>query len=282
MTGSSADRHVIVHAHIFKNAGTTFDFSLGRNFGEGFVDHREDDEFLKGRNDYLLDYLASNVQARALSSHSLHFRIQGNDRLQLHPVYFLRHPLARVWSVYRFEKQQTGTNTAGARRAKEMDLNAYVDWYLQEGSPATIRNVHTIFLSGEGPSPDNMDNKYAVAAAYLADLQADFGIVERYSDSMLVLEETLRDYFPDLDLAYIRRNVSAENPGQPVGESVEALLDKLEPDVALRLHELNEFDLSLYQQANARLDAQLSKVSNLEEKRQAFAERCRQLQAASS
>ena len=28
--------------HIFKNAGTTFDWSLRNNFGEGFLDHRED------------------------------------------------------------------------------------------------------------------------------------------------------------------------------------------------------------------------------------------------
>ena len=35
-------RHVLIHAHLFKNAGTTFDFSLQRSFGEQFVDHRDD------------------------------------------------------------------------------------------------------------------------------------------------------------------------------------------------------------------------------------------------
>ena len=35
-------RHILLHGHIFKNAGTTFDWSLERSFGEAFLDHRED------------------------------------------------------------------------------------------------------------------------------------------------------------------------------------------------------------------------------------------------
>jgi len=38
-------RHVLVHAHIFKNAGTTFDFSLSRFFGHDFVDHPKTGNF---------------------------------------------------------------------------------------------------------------------------------------------------------------------------------------------------------------------------------------------
>ena len=35
-------RHIILHGHIFKNAGTTFDWSLQKNFGKNFLDHRKD------------------------------------------------------------------------------------------------------------------------------------------------------------------------------------------------------------------------------------------------
>lgn len=277
---TAPERQVLVHAHIFKNAGTTFDASLRRQFGDGFVDHRDDQAFLKDRNTYLLDYLAQHPQVQALSSHSLHFRITGQPGMTLHPVYFLRHPLARVWSVYRFEKAQTGVDTEGARRAKELNLNSYVDWYLQEGSPATIRNIHTIFLSGTGPSPDHMDNKYQAAARYLASGQAYICLVERYMDSMLVLEEMLGDVFTGLDLAWVRRNVSTSKPAQPVGESVNELLDQLDPAVALKLHESNDHDLALYQQANALLDARLGGIADLESKRRALAERCQALQAS--
>jgi len=274
---TATTRQVLVHAHIFKNAGTTFDASLRRCFGECFVDHRDDQAFLKDRNAYLLDYLGEHPQVQALSSHSLHFRITGQPGLTLHPVYFLRHPLARVWSVYRFEQAQTGVDTEGPRRAKELDLNRFVDWYLQEGSPATIRNINTIFLSGTGPSPDHMDDKYRAAAQYLASGQAHICLVERYMDSMLVLEEMLGNVFSGLDLAWVRRNVSTSKPSQPVGESVHELLDQLDPAVALKLHEGNEHDLALYHQANALLDARLADISDLERKRQALGERCQAL-----
>ena len=35
-------RKVIIHKHLFKNAGTTFDWSLHKNFGNDFCDHRDD------------------------------------------------------------------------------------------------------------------------------------------------------------------------------------------------------------------------------------------------
>jgi hypothetical protein len=271
-------RNVLIHAHIFKNAGTTFDYSLRRSFGEHFVDHRNDELFLQGRNNYLLEYLHANKQVQALSSHSMHFRIRGDEKIRLFPVYFIRHPLARVWSVYRFEKHQTGVNTEGARRAKEMDLNSYVSWYLEEGSPATIRNIHTIFLSGEGPSPDNMDRKFSLARDYLTEPGACFAVVERYVDAMLVLEDLLGDYFPDLDLAYVRKNVTAENPEQGLHASISNLLTLLDDEVKEKLQSANASDLALYQLVNDQLDASLAKIPRLEKKRMDLLKRCKVLE----
>jgi hypothetical protein len=39
---ASQERLVILHNHLFKNAGTTIDWSLGRELGSAFVDHRDD------------------------------------------------------------------------------------------------------------------------------------------------------------------------------------------------------------------------------------------------
>jgi len=271
-------RHVLVHAHIFKNAGTTFDFSLSRFFGHDFVDHREDREFLSGRNNYLLDYLAANTGVKALSSHSLHFRISGNDDIAVHPVYFLRHPIARVWSVYDFERRQTGVDTEGARRAKELDLNAYVSWYLEEGSPATIRNIHAIFLSGQGPSPDNMEEKVSQAKQYMKSPDVSFAVVERFDDSMVLLEKQLNGMFPGINLAYQKKNVTPSRSHMTLDESVSALMDKLDSDVADRLRIANAGDMALYAMANDRLNAGLGEMVDLESKQAAFAARCQSLQ----
>ena len=44
------DRDVIVHVHIFKNAGSSFDDTLLTNFKDAFVDHREDQLIRKDKN----------------------------------------------------------------------------------------------------------------------------------------------------------------------------------------------------------------------------------------
>ena len=66
-------RHVILHGHIFKNAGTTFDWSLERCFGEGFVDHRDDKTMRERRARHLAELVNDAPSLRALSSHHLCF-----------------------------------------------------------------------------------------------------------------------------------------------------------------------------------------------------------------
>lgn len=270
-------RKVLVHAHIFKNAGTTFDFSLRRFFGEGFVDHREDAALVAGRNAYLLDYLAGNPGVNSLSTHSLYFHVIGNEEIELVPVYFLRHPVARVWSVYQFEKRQTGVDTQGAKRAKELNLNDYVEWYLEQSSPATIRNIHTIFLSGGGPGPVDMASKFAAARDYLAGDRCHLAIVERYDDSMLLLEEALAPDFPGIDLSYVRKNVTTEDPDAVAEERANELLDHLDESVAEKLIEANDYDLRIYREVIKRIDEKIAE-NVIEDRRSDFQERCRKLQ----
>jgi hypothetical protein len=159
-----------------------------------------------------------------------------------------------------------------------MDLNSYVSWYLEQGSPATIRNIHTIFLSGEGPSPDNMDRKFSLARQYLCESGACFAVVERYVEAMLVLEEMLSDYFPGLDLAYVRKNITTDRPGQNLQASISNLMTLLDSDVKEKLQQANANDLALYQLANEQLDTMLGKISRLEEKKADLLKRCRALQ----
>ena len=60
--------HVIFHHHIFKNAGSTLDYSLARQF-PGLFMHLED-----GGNpiapEFLIKFLDANPHAKAISSHN--------------------------------------------------------------------------------------------------------------------------------------------------------------------------------------------------------------------
>ena len=44
--GHAPGMNILLHGHMFKNAGSTLDWSLRQNFGADFLDHR-DDEYLR-------------------------------------------------------------------------------------------------------------------------------------------------------------------------------------------------------------------------------------------
>jgi hypothetical protein len=140
-------RVVLAHGHIFKNAGTTLDWSLERNFGEAFLDHRDDKIMREHGTRHVSELLVQRPELKALSSHHLVHRMPEVEDCLIVPIYLLRHPIERIDSVYNFERRQEA-DTAGARAAKEKSFREYVAWRMQSGVPRTIRNYQTIYLAG--------------------------------------------------------------------------------------------------------------------------------------
>lgn len=269
-------RNIIVHAHIFKNAGSTFDWTLKRNFGDGFVDHREDAQMINGKMNYLRRYLEDHPRVVALGSHRIHFHIRNTGGLRFFPVYFLRDPIDRARSVYLFEKKQTGVDTQGSRMAKQLTFKEFMAWYLRPDAPATVRNAQTIYCSGTGlgERPDSIRH-----ALELVESNSLIGLVDRYDESMVLFEEILREAFPELDLAYVMRNVSQKS-GQAAAKDKRAeILEEL-GEVGDELIERNRHDLLIYKRAGELLDKRLGAVVDLERKLDEFRKRCQKLAGA--
>jgi len=112
----------------------------------------------------------------------------------------------------------------------------------------------------------------------LDDPQIYVGVVERYDESMLMLEHCLKKYFPTLDLSYQRKNVSPESKSEDYMNSVNALLQELDEDVAEKLKQANAFDLALYDRANQKLNVEMLEIPALQDKKVELANRCGQLQ----
>lgn len=267
------NRNVIVHVHIFKNAGSSFDDTLLTNFNEDFVDHREDN-LINNDKFFLENYLKKNKNVKAFSSHSVYHKPKGFNDTKLHTVYFLRHPIERIRSVYNFEKKQPEEDSSGAKMAKELDFNEYVAWRMQEKSPATIRNLQTIFLAGVGPQPDQMEKKFTLA---LETLRSSFliGIVDRYDESMVVFEEYLKQFFPNIDLSYIRKNITDTDIKASIEDKVKKINQQLDEPLGELVREKNKFDLILYEKANLLLDAKIGEIQTFEKKLNNFQERCK-------
>ena len=86
-------RFVILHYHIFKNAGSTIEEILGRSFGEGFArfDPLESDARVRGAD--LLCALERNPHLKAVSSHQIRYPMPKASGLIFFDLCFLRDPI---------------------------------------------------------------------------------------------------------------------------------------------------------------------------------------------
>ncbi len=266
-------KNILLHAHIFKNAGSSFDDALGSFFASSFVDHRDDQDVIDGKMNYLIEYFNSHPKISAFSSHSMHLQPKNTAKYRFHTVHLLRHPIERIKSVYSFEKKQIPATTNGSKKAKELNFNDYVAWYMSDDAPATVRNVQTIFLSGEGPSPLNMDSKFKQAQACMKKSNL-IGVVDRYDESMVIFEEYMKQFFSDIDLSYIRKNTTDKNIEISVEEKVSTLMDSLDEVVQKQVLDNNSLDMKLYEEANRQLNDKIDSIYDFKSKLDDFKSRC--------
>jgi hypothetical protein len=271
-------RHILLHGHIFKNAGTTFDWALRKNFGKNFLDHRKDKLMRAEGRAHLEELISADTDLCALSSHHMTRDLPEIENCQFIQVYLLRHPIERVRSVYDFERKQRGL-TPGAKAAKSKSFRDYVAWRMLPTVAHTIRNYQTLYLAGNHGLADDgqIATQYFPEAVAAVNQGSLIGLVERYDESMVMLEESLRESFPDLDLSYVAQNVSKgkrrkKAPLDGVARTLEDL-----GDLQSTIIDKNSFDLALYQMAVQRLDAKITHIDHFDDKLADFQERCQQL-----
>ena len=275
-------RNVIVHGHIFKNAGSSFDWSLERSFGSAFLDHRDDLAMRQGRAAHLAQLLRDAPDLVALSSHFLCYPLPEIEELCFHPVYLLRHPIERLASVYAFERRQDA-DTRGARAAKEKTFVDYVAWRLRKDVQRTLRDYQVSNVVGlhDVPSEVACCADWIRTAFDRIDACDCVGVVDRYDESMIVFEARLSPVFPGIDLAYVAQNVSAVRQAAALSARVRTVLDDL-GELAAEAIGHNTYDLALYRCANQKLDAALETLHDVEARLAAFRERCASLVARDS
>lgn len=214
-----AKRTIILHYHLFKNAGTSLDLILKRNFPERWVTR----EFPRNRGDnssMVADWIRSDPDAVAFSSHSMSGPLPVVEGVDIVSVIFLRDPVARIASAYRFERKQDAT-TVGANLAKQHDLEGYVRSRLAIPGDRQCRNFQTQRLATfvPGPEPELVRAKKALSLLSLV------GSVERFDDALLRLDEILKVRFPNFDATTAHTNVS-EKTSEQLDSSLKFLLEE--------------------------------------------------------
>jgi hypothetical protein len=244
-------RQIIVHYHIFKNAGSTVDDLLARKFPGVWGGIEGPNPWDTVSQTELLEYVLANPALRAISTHQARLPTPVHPGLQFFPLVFLRHPIDRVGSVYSFERRQPASSPGqGVQIARSQDLPGYVRWRLIEGHGAVIWNYQTVHLAGrerDMRTAHATREDFEVAKQRLSELPF-FGLVETFAESLQRMRAYLEPPFGTLEGGHGVHNRSPERKAT-LAERIAELEAVLGPGLYQELLEKNAFDLELYEHA---------------------------------
>lgn len=240
---TETERHVVLHYHLFKNAGTSVDKILKQHFKDGWAEHEGPGAGWKSEN--VGDYLVKHPAIKMLSSHTALLPVPELPNTVIYPIIFIRHPIDRIRSIYEFEHKQIA-ETEGAIMAKKTDLAGYINWRLDRKGDRSIRNFQTYRLAMATPAVEH-DKKLSELDRALKALETlpFVGIVEEFDTSLQKLEQMLKPLDPTINLKPTKANVTQKD-NQSLEQRLEKFTEELGVDLYAKVVENNAFDLKLY------------------------------------
>ncbi len=260
-------RNVLLHYHIFKNAGTTFERVLDENYGDAHIKFDGPFSFSVITQDQLSTIIQHHPTATACSSHQIHLPAPSAVSFRPIPVVFVRNPLLRIRSVFLFDKSR-------AEKASEQvplsdPLAGFEEWVAQKLSGdknlLQISNLQTNMLGrcyNLLPKAEEREGRVEfdlqLAINHLS-LVPCLGRVEYFDIDVSSFTETLAK----LDLPFVYQKRGAENVSSPdyqntVEERLRAMEHSLSPETWKKLHWLNHQDLALYDIAHEMVEKRLT------------------------
>jgi hypothetical protein len=245
-------KNIIVHYHVFKNAGSTVDYILKNNFYNAWAAYEGEKATSKITPQELANFIGHNPQIIAISSHHAIFPAPQIDGIRILPILFLRHPLDRVRSIYEFERrqgQEVGPISKGAEHAAKLPFSEYIKWRLDSSANGVIHNHQTTWLLHH-PRFNRLkiqESDYNLARQTLTALPF-FGLVERFDDSLGLMSYTLSKIGIKLDTSYQVMNSSSKSE-KPLELRLALMREAVGEGAWADLIERNRWDLMLYDRA---------------------------------
>jgi hypothetical protein len=257
-------RPIVLHFHIFKNAGMTFGWILENNFGKDHV--RMDDDANKILRPQTVNrFLLENPSVKAFSCHIMDNSITNIDEITFLKLIFIRHPVDRACSIYNYNKKVNTVNSIATTNAKKMNLEEYIDWNLTSRR-GHMEDPQTKSLTGY----TSRDIESAIKNMKETEI---VGIVDRFDESMVVAEEFLKEYFSEIDFSYVAQNVTSK-PNAPIIEKVKEEKQKMGNKVYEKFIQANLNDETLYKEGNLELDNRIKNIIDFDKKLNDFKKRC--------
>jgi hypothetical protein len=234
-------RKLLLHYHLFKNAGTSVDQILKKNFADRWVNQEFPPRSECNHQEEARTLIIDNPHLAAISSHTLMMPVPEIEGVEILPIVFVRHPLDRLKSAYTFERTQEA-NTEGAVLAKRMNFAGYLRTRLATLNDRSCRNFHTHRLAMAMPDMAGTERDRAFTAV---DRLAFIGLVECFEQSIQRLEALAQRLFPEFRSFLVWANASRARDG--IDERVAGIRSELGEDDFAAVLEANHADVELYE-----------------------------------
>ena len=264
-------RLVVIHYHIFKNAGSTIDYMLQNSFGEGWTTFEGETAETKISPDQMADFIIRNPEIRAVSSHQAWLPLPAISNVQVFPVVFFRHPLDRARSVYDFERKQgknEGPVSEGAEHAMRLSFADYLRWRFDSSKNGAVHNQQTVWLLHEKRYRHHVitEKDFDKACIQLESLNF-FGLVEDFQRSTNLLADRLMQQGVKLDITdHVVNSTSGRHESLP--QRLEALRENLGETVWGEFQARNRWDCLLHDVATTVLMHRMKHMLQTEESQQ--------------
>lgn len=254
-------RHVLCHYHLFKNSGSSFEALLDKNFGERHIRFEGSFKFSKVSQDEF-SRIIRNTNGLAYSSHQLNLPVPSSLDFNPLPAVFLRHPLLRLHSIYRFTAKDPST----ADQNMPTDAGSFRAWVeearLNRSSLQSLSNAQTRAYScvyGRIPVGRRSERSGAIEYDYWQAIRNLEQVpllarTEFFDEDVAQFTEQLRPYGIEFFAErHAPVNVTAPDFDASMDERLDNMRELLGTELYRFLEAINEQDLSLYSYASDRL-----------------------------
>jgi hypothetical protein len=267
--GMPVPKRVVLHYHIFKNAGTTIESTLAENFGSGFRRFDANGPFVILTETDLCDWLAAHPSLQALSSHNLIPPKPNITGVEFYDLVLLRHPVDRLMSMYEYYRRARDASDPLSGAAGKLDPAGFF-CLLMEKYPHLINNAQVNYLNGGKKIPREPDLQRAVRILRRFFV---FGVTEEFDIFMVSAEDSLQPLFGRLDFSYVPQNVAHSRAPE-----LAVRLDNIRQSCGIQLYDrlvkLNKLDLELIEIAGEEARHRFEQVANCRQRLMDFKTRC--------
>jgi Sulfotransferase family len=271
------NRWVLLHYHIFKNAGSTIESVLQRSFGSRFATLDGPDAGSTLNPPEIISFLEAHPDLAAISSHQIRYPKPVAPQLVVFDICFLRDPLQRLWSMYKFmRRSQPGD--ASARDARSLSARSFFEDLL-EHKPYLLNDVQVCALATRGEytrPPTSSDLRLALETMIGISV---LGVVELFDESVLAAEYFLRPMFPELQFHYVKQNADPSRQLSPEKEK-EEFRSQVGDSIYGQLERMNQLDIELMAGARSEVMRRWALLPSKDARVADFRKRCQVLLAA--